>query len=181
MVFKEMDVPNEFCWTTIISNYTESERWEEALCLFLDMICSSKSVKPSQFTLVAVLQACTRLPALNQGKQIHGYILKAGFELHSFVGSALISMYGMSPIKSDIYDASRVFSSMTERDIVSWSAIITTWEQHGRRDRCICIDGGSSWLFLCYYFLPRCPLYAHCMRGQLVIFYICLMVRDTIW
>nr|DAD33864.1 TPA_asm: hypothetical protein HUJ06_012715 [Nelumbo nucifera] len=26
MVFKEMDVPNEFCWTTIISSYTESER-----------------------------------------------------------------------------------------------------------------------------------------------------------
>nr|DAD28851.1 TPA_asm: hypothetical protein HUJ06_030319 [Nelumbo nucifera] len=29
----------------------------------------------------------------------------------------------------------------------------------GKRDRCICIDGGSSWLFLCCYFLPRCPLY----------------------
>nr|DAD31636.1 TPA_asm: hypothetical protein HUJ06_010487 [Nelumbo nucifera] len=46
----------------------------------------------------------------------------------------------------------------------------------GRRDRCICIDGRSSWLFLCCYFLPRCLFYAYCMPGQLVIFYICLMV-----
>ncbi|XP_058092638.1 pentatricopeptide repeat-containing protein At5g03800-like [Magnolia sinica] len=57
MVFKEMDMHNEFSWTTMISGYIESKRYMEGLELFRDMH-SSTLTKLSQFTTVAVLQAC---------------------------------------------------------------------------------------------------------------------------
>ncbi|XP_042478169.1 pentatricopeptide repeat-containing protein At4g13650-like isoform X2 [Macadamia integrifolia] len=129
MVFEEMDMPNEFSWTTVILSYTELERYREALQLFHDMLLSPASAKPSQFTLLVVIQACRGLAAPDQGRQLHAYIIKEGYDAHAFVGTALIGMYATS--LSDIYDASRVFSYMPEQDLVSWSTIITAWAQHG--------------------------------------------------
>ncbi|XP_043702560.1 pentatricopeptide repeat-containing protein At4g39530-like isoform X4 [Telopea speciosissima] len=135
MAFEELDMPNEFSWTTVILSYTELERYREALQLFHDMLLSPAPVEPSQFTLVVVIQACRRLAAPDQGRQLHAYIIKAGYEAHAFVGSALIGMYATSP--SDIYDASRVFSYMPEQDLVSWSTIITAWAQHGHGEEAL--------------------------------------------
>ncbi|XP_077227886.1 pentatricopeptide repeat-containing protein At2g33680-like [Tasmannia lanceolata] len=133
MVFKGMYMQNEFSWTAMMYGYSESERYEEALQLFHEMH-SSTPMKPSQFTLVVVLQACSKLGALNQGKQTHDYIIKLGFQCHAFVESALIGMYANS---SNLNDASRVFSNMSERDLVSWSSMITAHTQHGHGEEAL--------------------------------------------
>lgn len=133
LVFEEIEMPNEFSWTTVISGFIESERYQEALELFGNMN-SSTSAKPSQFTLVGVLQACSGLAALNQGKQTHGYIIKLGFQNHVFIGSALIDMYAKS---GSINDASQVFSNMSALDLVSWSSMVTAYAQHGHGEEAL--------------------------------------------
>ncbi|XP_056167699.1 putative pentatricopeptide repeat-containing protein At3g23330 [Syzygium oleosum] len=135
LVFEEMQMHNEFSWTVLMSGCYEVGWYQETLRMFCDLVCTSTSVKPSQFTLVNVLQACTQTEALVTGKQIHGYILKVGFESHLFIRSALINMY--SAFKSGIQDAFLVFSSMMKRDLVSWSTMITACTQNGHYDHAL--------------------------------------------
>ncbi|KAI4333406.1 hypothetical protein L6164_018226 [Bauhinia variegata] len=129
LVFKEMQMQNEFSWTTLISGCSESGQTGEALGLFQDMLLYSVSSKPSEFTLVSVIQACAEMEALNLGKQVHSYIIKVGFEWYSFVGSALINMY--AAFQHETLNAFQVFSSMKEQDLISWSIMLTSWVQNG--------------------------------------------------
>ena len=62
----------------------------EALEHFFQMQLSD--VKPNAITLVAVIPACTRLGALQQGKSIHGYMIRNLFELNVFVETDFIDM-----------------------------------------------------------------------------------------
>ena len=132
LVFKNMQTKNEFSWTTIISGCTESGHFAEALGIFHDMLLYSK---PSQFTLISVIQACAEIKALEVGKQVHCYIMKVGFECHQFVGSALISMY--SVFKNETLNAFLVFLSMKEQDLISWSVMLTSWVQNGYHEEAL--------------------------------------------
>ena len=127
MVFKGMQTHNEYSWTTIMTCFCQIGQFEEVWRLFHDMLLSS--IKPSQFTIVAVVQACTKVEALSRGKQVHNYAIKAGFCFHPFVESSLIAMY--STFKSEIQNAILVFSLMNEQDLVSWSTMLMAWVQNG--------------------------------------------------
>lgn len=135
LVLKSMESPNEFSWTTVISGYCEMGYFEEALQLFHGMFYPSVSVKPSQYTLVKVLQACSKTNALARGKQIHTYVIKQGFESCVFVQSSLINMYAAP--KEGIQDALQVFLSMEKRDPVAWSSMITAWTQNGYTEEAV--------------------------------------------
>lgn len=45
------------------------------------------------FTLGSVLRGCAGLRVLNIGRQVHGYVVKSGFEFNLVVGSSLAHMY----------------------------------------------------------------------------------------
>lgn len=111
-----------------MSGFSQLGQYEEVLRLFCDMLYSL-SVKPSQFTVLIAAQACMKLEMLDGGKQIHSYVIKVGFDSHSFVESSLISMY--SEFKNEIQNAFLVFSFMKERDLVSWCTMITAYVQNG--------------------------------------------------
>ncbi|KAK7257105.1 hypothetical protein RIF29_30833 [Crotalaria pallida] len=132
LVFQEIQIPNVFSWTTIISGCSESGNFVEALGIFRDMLRSSK---PSQFTLISVIQACAEMNALDIGKQVHSYIMKVGFEYYPFVGSALINMYAV--FKNETLNAFMVFLSMKERDLISWSVMLTAWVQNGYHEEAL--------------------------------------------
>ncbi|XP_058092637.1 pentatricopeptide repeat-containing protein DOT4, chloroplastic-like [Magnolia sinica] len=133
MVFKEMDMHNEFSWTAIISRYIESKRYMEGLELFCDMH-SSTLTKPSQFTTVAVLQACSGLATLDQERQTHAYVIKSGFQSNAFIGSALIDMYAKC---SSVNDAFRAFSNMGKQDLFTWSNMMASYAQHGHGEEAL--------------------------------------------
>jgi hypothetical protein len=52
-----------------------------------------QGIKPNSITIVSVLPACAHLLALEQGKQIHGYAIRSGFESDVVVGTGLVNMY----------------------------------------------------------------------------------------
>ncbi|OIW06049.1 hypothetical protein TanjilG_29805 [Lupinus angustifolius] len=132
LVFQKMQMPNEFSWSTIISGCSESGQLVEALRIFKDMLRFSK---PSQFTLISVIQACAEIEALDVGKQVHSFIMKVGFEYYPFVGSALINMYAV--FKHETLNAFTVFLSMKEKDLISWSVMLTSWVQNGYHEEAL--------------------------------------------
>jgi pentatricopeptide repeat protein len=53
---------------------------------------------------------------------VEGLVLEKKMEVNSYVGSALIDMYGKC---GDLISARMVFDSMPNKDVVTWNAIIT--------------------------------------------------------
>ncbi|KAG9445181.1 hypothetical protein H6P81_016521 [Aristolochia fimbriata] len=80
-----------FFYNNLIRSHTQRHLYEDALVLFYDMLCCSPHFLPDNFTFPSVLKSCAQLSSLEEGKQIHGLILKTGIAHgDQFVGSSLI-------------------------------------------------------------------------------------------
>ncbi|KAJ7962549.1 putative Pentatricopeptide repeat-containing protein [Quillaja saponaria] len=125
-VFHEMPYREDFLWNTIIMVNLKKERWLNALQLFHDMQFSF--AKAIDGTIVKLLQACGKVGALNEGKQIHGYVLRCRFESNLSICNSLISMYS----RNDRIELARtVFDSMEEHSLSSWNSIISSYAALG--------------------------------------------------
>jgi pentatricopeptide repeat protein len=123
-VFVKMEERNLVTWNAMIAGYAQQGHDEEALGIFWEM--QQRHIKPSELTLVSVLSACANLVACEHGKQVHGYIIRTGFESHVAVGNAVVTMYARS---QSIEDARRMFDKIPDRDLVSWNAMIAGYAQ----------------------------------------------------
>lgn len=125
-IFRESRIGDLASFTSMITAYSQYGQGEEALKLFKEM--QSMRVWPDPFVCSALLNACSNLSAYEQGKQIHVHILKLGYMSDTFAGNSLVNMYAKCGC---IDDATRSFSKLSEKGIVSWSAIIGGLAQHG--------------------------------------------------
>ncbi|KAF7835209.1 pentatricopeptide repeat-containing protein [Senna tora] len=77
---------------------------------------------PDEMTLVSVLGTCGELGNLDLGRWVEGFVVEHKMTMNSYIGSALVSMYGKC---GDLTSARRIFDSMAKKDVVTWNAIIT--------------------------------------------------------
>lgn len=121
-------MPHRDCisWAAIISAYAQSGNSEEALHMFVKMKREGENINRSCFT--GVLSTCADVAALELGKQIHGLLMKAGFESGCFVGNALLAAYCKCGCIEEAYD---VFREIMEKDIISWNTMINGYARHG--------------------------------------------------
>lgn len=127
-VFNQMLVKNVVSWSAMIACYAKNGRPFEALELFREMMVENQDFCPNSVTMVSVLQACATLAALEQGRLIHGYILRRGLDSILPVISALVTMYGRC---GKLELGQRVFDQMDKRDVVSWNSLISSYGVHG--------------------------------------------------
>eukprot|EP01018_Ginkgo_biloba_P026114 Gb_35645 [translate_table: standard] len=125
-MFDKMTERDVVSWSGMIAAYNQTKDCNEALKLFGQM--QEDAVKPNPVTITSVLPACGHLPALQRGKEIHNYILRSGFDLNEFVGSALVAMYAQC---GSIEDARHVFDKMSKKCVVSWTAMIEGYGMNG--------------------------------------------------
>ncbi|XP_028754037.1 pentatricopeptide repeat-containing protein At2g33680-like [Neltuma alba] len=117
---------NSITWSAMITGYAQRGDSDKAVKLFHNMHLSG--VVPSEFTLVGVINACSDLGTLVEGKQMHGYALRLGYESHMYVLTALVDMYAKC---GSIADARKGFDYLRQPDIVLWTSIITGYAQNG--------------------------------------------------
>ncbi|KAK9109013.1 hypothetical protein Sjap_017073 [Stephania japonica] len=121
LFFSRCEVPDLVSWNSIIAGCSENENREEAMSLFIEL-CRTSSLPPDEYTFAAVISTIGNLSAADFGKPLHAQVSKAGFENSVFVGSTLVSMY----FKNDESDsAQKIFHSITEKDIVLWTEMIS--------------------------------------------------------
>ncbi|MBA0847383.1 hypothetical protein Goshw_017112 [Gossypium schwendimanii] len=82
----------------------------------------SLGLTPDKASLPLVLKACQKLNAIETGKRIHSSIRDTNLIEDVRVGTALIDFYSKCGF---LEDARKVFDEMSERDLVSWNAMIS--------------------------------------------------------
>ncbi|XVE79963.1 hypothetical protein DITRI_Ditri14bG0099600 [Diplodiscus trichospermus] len=131
-VFDEIYERDLVSWNSMISGYSKMGYASEAVELFGKM--REEGFVPDEMTLVSILGACGDLGYLSLGMWVQGFVMKHKMKLNSFIGSALIDMYGKC---GDLVSARRVFDGMHEKDVVTWNAMITGYAQNGMSDEAI--------------------------------------------
>ncbi|KAI9200524.1 hypothetical protein LWI28_009407 [Acer negundo] len=127
---------NSITWSAMITGYAQSGDSEKALKLFSNM--HFNEIKPSEFTLVGVLNACSDIAALERGKQVHDYLLKTGYESQIYILTALVDMYAKC---GSIVDARKGFDYLQEADIVLWTSMIGGYVQNGENEEALVLYG----------------------------------------
>ncbi|KAL2559985.1 putative pentatricopeptide repeat-containing protein [Forsythia ovata] len=94
---------------------------------FFRMLHFARDPKPTSITLAIVVPVYTRYGALTAGKSIHSYAIKSGMESSTLVGNVLVSMYAKCGL---VLDAFAVFHGISDKDVVSWNAIIAGFAEN---------------------------------------------------
>ncbi|OMP02536.1 hypothetical protein COLO4_11009 [Corchorus olitorius] len=118
-LFDDMVVRNVISWTTMIAGYMQNSFDVEAVKLFSEM--ARLVLKPDGYACTSVLTSCGSLEALDQGRQVHAYAIKANLESDKFVANGLIDMYAKC---CSLVDARRAFDFMDDHSVVSYNAMI---------------------------------------------------------
>ena len=123
LVFDKMPNRDRISWNAMISGYFENGVCLEGLRLFGMMI--KYPVDPDLMTMTSVITACELLGDDRLGRQIHGYVLRTEFGRDPSIHNSLIPMYSSVGL---IEEAETVFSRTECRDVVSWTAMISGYE-----------------------------------------------------
>lgn len=126
VLFDSLDIKSEVPWNALISGHARQGDAENAVKLFSEM--QRGGFEPTHFTYSSVFAACANTGALEQGKWVHGHLIKSGLKLIAFVGNTVLDMYGKA---GSMEDARKIFDRLVKRDIVSWNSMLTSSAQHG--------------------------------------------------
>jgi pentatricopeptide repeat protein len=113
-------------WSSMIEAYAQADLPLEALELFKQMIL--QRILLDFVTLLSVIRACSNLASFQQARFIHGFITRRFSKNQIAPETALIDLY--VKCGSLVY-ARKVFDKMQERNIISWSTLISGYGIHG--------------------------------------------------
>ncbi|XP_047969368.1 pentatricopeptide repeat-containing protein At3g49740 [Salvia hispanica] len=125
-IFCQMHSRNVISWNAMISGFLLNGFPEEGLQQFSELL--ELGLKPNHYTLSLVLSICSSISDLLHGKEVHAYLLKLGYFVHTLLGNALIALYSKC---GALNWSLKVFHSMTNRDAVSWNSVISAHALHG--------------------------------------------------
>ncbi|XP_024532206.1 pentatricopeptide repeat-containing protein At3g24000, mitochondrial [Selaginella moellendorffii] len=119
-------------WNTMLAAYAQFDKGKDALFLYKNMLL--EGFTPDRFTFSSVVDSCASLGALREGKFIHECSTSCGFEKDVILGTALVNMYAKC---GSLADAKKSFDGISNKDVVSWSAMIAASAQHGHAEEAL--------------------------------------------
>ncbi|KAJ8765546.1 hypothetical protein K2173_014668 [Erythroxylum novogranatense] len=134
-LFDKMPEKNSISWSSMVSIYSKYGFYEEALVVFLEFrrCCFGDTY---ECILASVLRACAGVGGDNRGdsigKQVHGLVIKVGFDQDIYVGSSLIDFYVKG---GEIDEGKGVFDCLLEKSMVTWTTMITGYAKNGKSEK----------------------------------------------
>ncbi|KAH9310530.1 hypothetical protein KI387_025565 [Taxus chinensis] len=125
-LLNNMGRPDVISWSAVIAGYAQNGFFEKALEAFKQMQLAG--VKPNSTTFASILPACAKMGTLEQAMDTHQCIIKGGFLSDVVVVSALVDMYAKC---GSLCKACELFDKSSQRDVVSWTAMIAGYAQNG--------------------------------------------------
>ncbi|XP_022157684.1 pentatricopeptide repeat-containing protein At2g46050, mitochondrial [Momordica charantia] len=125
-LFDEMSRRNVVSWNTVICGLVDcgyggefKTRQHPNISFFKEMLLAR--VDPDGVTFNGLLRSCVVLNDVESGRQLHGLVMKVGFDLDCFVGSAVVDFYA----KCGLYEDARLaFGCILYRDLVLWNVML---------------------------------------------------------
>ncbi|KAL3840537.1 hypothetical protein ACJIZ3_025128 [Penstemon smallii] len=175
-IFHGIQEKSVVTWNSMICGLSQNGYSKEAIRLFDEMY--TNDLEMDEVTFLSVIQACSNQGLIDKGKWIHHKLIAFGVSKDLYIDTALTNMYARC---GDLDMARRVFDSMKERSIVTWSAIIGGYAMHGRVDESISLFNkmvklGIKPNDICFMnILSACSHAGYVEKGK---FYFNSMVRD---
>ncbi|KAL9664259.1 hypothetical protein QQ045_019658 [Rhodiola kirilowii] len=127
-LFDEMGDDKELItWNAMISGYAQNGLASQVLDLYKRM--DVEGIHPDAVTYVGVLSSCANLGAQIVGCEVERRIQSSGLSSNPFLKNALINMHVKC---GNLVKAHDIFESMSEKTLVSWTAMIGGYGVHGQ-------------------------------------------------
>ncbi|KAL6007901.1 hypothetical protein ACLOJK_033406 [Asimina triloba] len=128
LIFSSIHRPNLSLFNHTIRAFSKIPAFSlTSLHLYLQM--TRLSIRPDNFSFPFLLNSCASLSSTPHGVEIHGRLLKTGFQFYIPVSNALIDMYGKCCGPGPSH---QVFDEMIERDVVSYNAVLGSHARFGK-------------------------------------------------
>ncbi|XP_059623112.1 putative pentatricopeptide repeat-containing protein At3g11460, mitochondrial [Cornus florida] len=125
-IFSLTNRRSTFLYNSLIRGFSSLNLFSQSLSVFRQMLFARKPI--DRHTLPTVLKSCAGLSALRFGRHVHLVVLVNGFGSDVANSNALITMYSKC---GDLVSARWVFDQMSERDSITWSAMMAGYGKHG--------------------------------------------------
>ncbi|XP_010524431.1 PREDICTED: pentatricopeptide repeat-containing protein At2g44880 [Tarenaya hassleriana] len=116
-----------FLCNSMIDAYLGTRQFMDSLALYRDLRRET-CFAPDNFTFMKLAKSCSLSMAVDEGRQLHGHIMKSGFCLDMYVSTGMIDMYAKFGM---VNWARNVFEEMPQRSAVSWTALICGYAKCG--------------------------------------------------
>ncbi|XP_019418071.1 PREDICTED: pentatricopeptide repeat-containing protein At5g19020, mitochondrial [Lupinus angustifolius] len=154
-LFERIPDKDVISWGTMIDGFIQTDRLHEALVMYCAML--QTGLGPNEVMVVNLVSACGRLNTIGAGRQLHGTVVKSGFDCYNFIQTAIVHFYascGMMDLANLQFEvgvkdhivswnallagfirngmmekARQIFDEMPERDVFSWSTMISGYSQ----------------------------------------------------
>lgn len=127
VIFDRLPSKSLVSYNVMISGYVQKGLDEVGLSLYNKM--RQKGLTADQFTFASIFRACASLARLEQGKQAHGVMIKSKIRENVVVNSSLMDMYFKC---SNPSDGQRVFDKSLDKNVITWTSLISGYGQLGR-------------------------------------------------
>ncbi|KAJ0971631.1 hypothetical protein J5N97_019590 [Dioscorea zingiberensis] len=125
-VLRQMSNRDKVSWTALINGCIRNKLFEDALEYFREM--QAEDIVLDYVIAIAVLAVCANLGALGQGLWMHCLSMRHDFRDNIRLNNSLIDMYSRCG-RVDL--AFQVFTSIRERNRVSWNSMIVGFATNG--------------------------------------------------
>ncbi|KAJ8750220.1 hypothetical protein K2173_014135 [Erythroxylum novogranatense] len=113
-------------WTSMINGYILSGDVRKALVLCKAM--QIEGIRPNSVTIASLLSACASLKYLNDGRCLHGWVMRQKLDSEVVVETSLIDMYA----KCNCVEVSfGVFARTSRKRAAPWSAMLSGYNYNG--------------------------------------------------
>lgn len=154
----------EIAWNIMIAGHARCGEVELCLNLFKEM--RESLCRPDQWTLSALMNACSESSKFSYGCMVHGIIIKTGWSSAVEAKNSVLSFYArlgcpddatkvfesfgtLTQVSwnaiidahmraGDTQEASHAFQRAPEKNIVSWTSMIAGYARNGNGDEALC-------------------------------------------
>ncbi|CAH9128505.1 unnamed protein product [Cuscuta epithymum] len=121
-VFASTPASSVVSFNAIITGMIENNHKQRAFEMF-KLMCQRRLI-PDRFTYVGLLGTCCTPEDLGIGMSLHGQTIKLKLDSSVFIGNILMTMYSKLNL---IDEAEKVFTMISETDIISWNTLIAAY------------------------------------------------------
>ncbi|KAJ0961407.1 hypothetical protein J5N97_000362 [Dioscorea zingiberensis] len=113
-------------WNTLLNGYAHVSDEKKVVSPYWQI--PDLETRLNKHTLSIVLKYCSRLDDARHSGAVHYLAIKFWFNIHEYLGCALVDIYSKSGLIEDAY---KIFARINASTVVVWSAMISCFDQQG--------------------------------------------------